>query len=439
MSARIVSIPIPDISAIRIFDNAGRKTLAAVKAETGADYILNGGFFSLSTFAPVGHLRIDGVTKSGDVYDALGIGWDGPDSVRAEYSNKKELRNFIGGVALARGGLPAKLYYAAELGGTRGRSAVGIGGGKLILYCVGDGDAQRCTPETLQKRMLALGAEDAIMLDGGSSSQCDFRGETVTGQRVVRNLICVHVRASTPNTPGAESQPKDTGKLVYLDPGHGGTDTSNGSPDGSYKEHEFALDIGRRIQAHLQQQGVHAELTRADNRSVSLSDRTAMANRAKADLFVSLHSNAVSGGWGAPSGLCVYTFAEGGVRDELANNILDAMRQSGVKIFGSALYHANYAVLRLTNMPAALIEYGFHTNGNDVTLLKSSGYRDKLAEATAVGICKTLGLVYNPPESNPPQTTAEYIVVGTTADLAAAEKAVKALTEIGLAARLENK
>lgn len=442
MAEKIAGIAISDIAAIRIYDNAGRKALSAVKAETGADYILNGGFFDMAKFSPAGHLRIDGATKSGDVYDALGIGWDGPANIRSAYSNQKEtMANFIGGVALVRGGKPAELYYSAELSGARGRSAIGVGGGKLFLYCVGDGDAQRCTPETLRERMLALGAEDAIMLDGGSSAQCDFRGEIVTGQRVVRNLICVSVKSSAPNTTHSDAQPRDTGKLVYLDPGHGGSDVSNGSPDGSYKEHEFSLDIGKRIQALLRQQGVRAELTREDNRSVSLSERAAMANRAKADLFVSLHSNATStvgsDGWSGVKGLCVYIYATGGVRETLARNVVAAMKERGVTIFGSQVFTANFAVLKQTAMPAALIEYGFHTTRSDTELLKSSTYRDKLAEATAVGICKTLGLTYKPPDTTPPKRTLYSVVVATTDDRTTAEKAVAKLAEIGLNASVK--
>ena len=56
-----------------------------------------------------------------------------------------------------------------------------------------------------------------------------------------------------------------------------------------------------------------------------------------------------------------------------------------------------YTVLAKTDAPACLIEYGFHTSREDVALLKDSAYRDKLAEATARGICAWLGVAWQEP------------------------------------------
>ena len=217
--------------------------------------------------------------------------------------------------------------------------------------------------------------------------------------------------------------------LVFLDPGHGGTDTSNQSPDGLYKEHEFSLDIGKRIRALLQKQGIAVGMTRTDNTSVSLSGRADLANQNNADLFVSLHSNALAGGWTSASGLVVYTYAEGGVRDVMANNILKRMHEAGVKTFGAELYHSKFAVLKYSNMPACLIEYGFHTNKSDVALLKSSEYRDKLALATANGICDTLGITY--------KDGAKKYSLALSGDKATAEKAAAKLKEIGITATIQ--
>lgn len=187
---------------------------------------------------------------------------------------------------------------------------------------------------------------------------------------------------------------KDKKYLICIDPGHG-PGTVNGSPDGTYKEREFAWDMGQRITALLEEAGVSVVLTRLEDTKPSLTQRAMVSNNMGADLFVSLHSNAAgSSGWSDPSGLLIYTSQAGATaeRNKLARSILSKMEAAGVKLFGGELAHNGYTVLTATNAPAVLIEYGFHTNAGDVARLKDSAYRDKLAEATTAGILDYLGL-----------------------------------------------
>jgi len=182
--------------------------------------------------------------------------------------------------------------------------------------------------------------------------------------------------------------------IVCLDPGHG-PGTVNASPDGTYLEQEFTWDMCGRIRALLEEQGVEVVVTRGRNEKPSLTARAQVSNAAGADLFVSIHSNAASNsGWSAPRGLMIYTSAPGptAARNRAAEDILAQMRLAGVKIWGNGLAHANYTVLTATTAPAVLIEYGFHTNREDTALLKDGAYRQKLAEATARGVCVFLGV-----------------------------------------------
>jgi N-acetylmuramoyl-L-alanine amidase len=78
---------------------------------------------------------------------------------------------------------------------------------------------------------------------------------------------------------------------VVLDPGHGGKDAGAMGSEG-LKEKDVTLDIARRAAAVLGAQGIQVILTRADDRFVSLEERTARANAFGADLFVSIHCNA---------------------------------------------------------------------------------------------------------------------------------------------------
>lgn len=123
-----------------------------------------------------------------------------------------------------------------------------------------------------------------------------------------------------------------------------------------------------------------------------------MSNQAGADLFVSLHSNAEGGsGWGTARGLMTYT-SSGPMtakRNVAATAIVNRAHEAGVLLHGSGVAHQiEYTVLAKTDAPAVLIEYGYHTTREDVDLLKNSSYRDRLAEATASGVCDFLGIAW---------------------------------------------
>lgn len=198
-------------------------------------------------------------------------------------------------------------------------------------------------------------------------------------------------------------------KIVCLDPGHG-PDTVNGSPDGTYKEREFAWDMGQRVKALLEAQGVSVVVTRREDNKPSLTERAAVSNAARADCLVSLHTNAEGGsGWGSARGLMVYTSAgpTNAPRNVLARDIIDRMQEAGVLVRSTPIVHdMSLTVLVKANAPACLIEYGFHTSREDAALLKDSTYRDKLAEATARGICDWLGVAWA--EQEKPQQPAEW-------------------------------
>lgn len=392
MSKYIASIPLGDIERIQIYINRSVKTLAEIKAETGADYLINGGLYQGSQ--AVCHLRADGQTYAKDPYTYWGYAWGtGPD-ITLRSVPAAERRNYICCVCLLRGGKAEMLIYNRDVGGSRPRTAIGLKDGALCLYCTNSGR----TPEELQAELLALGWESAVMLDGGGSSQCDLAGKRIVSNRKVHNLILVYKRKRAPSEPDdsdKEDKPMSTKYTVCLDPGHG-PDTVNGSPDGSYKEREFAWDMYTRIRPLLERHGVNVICTRTEDTKPSLTARCEVSNKAGADLFVSLHSNAEGvSGWGTTRGLLVYT-SSGPMtakRNVAATAIVNRAHEAGVLLHGSGVAHQiEYTVLAKTDAPAVLIEYGFHTNQEDIGLLKDSSYRDKLAEATAKGVCDFLGI-----------------------------------------------
>jgi len=184
---------------------------------------------------------------------------------------------------------------------------------------------------------------------------------------------------------------------VVLDPGHGVETPGKRSPDGSYREHEFALDMAVRIKALLEAHGVAVVLTREDEHDISLTQRVMVSNAAQPDLFVSLHSNAAGSGgaWMGVRGWGVYTCAAGedAPRNKAARAILARVREAGVHLWGGGLHHnARLTVLAKTAAPAVLIEHLFHDNKEDCALLKEDGYRQRLAQADAAGILDYLGI-----------------------------------------------
>lgn len=192
-----VTIPLKDIRRIQIYLNTSRKSLAAIQKETGADYIINGTLFNMSTFKPNCHLRVDGRTICTPAYDVAGYAWnDGPD-ISIDTLPDPTQRNYIACTPLVLDGKPiANPTYDPGQGGKRGRTAIGIKEDRLALYCARDGGTMTRTPEALRDDLAAAGWESAVMLDGGGSSQCWFRGQTIKSTRAVHDLILVYLKGS---------------------------------------------------------------------------------------------------------------------------------------------------------------------------------------------------------------------------------------------------
>ena len=391
MSKLITYIPLSSVERIELRVTNCRKTLSQVKAETKAHYVLNGGMWNPDGSAcPL--LKVGGVMRSGTPWRAVGYAWDkGPDIHMT--SGYEGAANFIAVTALISSGKPVdKPSYGSAQGGKRGRSAIGLRGGSLALYCSSDG-TDAATPEALRDELAGLGWASAVMLDGGGSSQCDFGGERITASRKVHNWICVYLKQAGQAPPEQEDKPMSK-HTVCLDPGHGPGNV-NGSPDGTYKEWEFTWDMAQRIKPLLEAQGVGVVLTKTADNYPSLTDRANISNKATPDCFVSIHTNAYGeGGWSSASGLEIYTSAGPmtAKRNVLASDLVNAFHAAGVSLRSEPIKHEMYTVLAKTDAPAALIEYGFHTNKTDTEYLKDSKYRDKLAEATAKGICTYLNV-----------------------------------------------
>ncbi|NJM70327.1 MAG: N-acetylmuramoyl-L-alanine amidase [Scytonema sp. RU_4_4] len=184
-------------------------------------------------------------------------------------------------------------------------------------------------------------------------------------------------------TPQPQQRPRvPNGRVVVtVDPGHGGKDS--GAPGlGGLLEKDVVLPIGRRIAAILQQNGVQVVLTRDTDYFVELQGRVDIADRANADLFVSVHANSVSSRPDV-NGLETYYYDSG---LDLARVVHSTILQSIPTLRDRGVRKARFYVLRKSSMPSILVETGYMSGQEDNPRLGSPEYQNRMAEAIANGI-----------------------------------------------------
>ncbi|MGB8440858.1 MAG: N-acetylmuramoyl-L-alanine amidase [Candidatus Acidiferrales bacterium] len=241
-------------------------------------------------------------------------------------------------------------------------------------------------------------------------------------------------------------------KRIAIDPGHGGYDTGTIGPHGLL-EKTLCLDVAQRLGQMIEENipGVEVVYTRKDDRHVSLEERTAIANRADADLFISIHANSsdnrdargvetYSLGLTAspePTELATYenAFAQSSLHDlpelikkitrdekiaeskQLAVDIQSALSQQlqlvSRRETNRGVKQAPFVVLIGADMPAVLSEISFIDNTSDENLLLESSQRQRIAEGLYLGIADYLNRLNNLSQKkqklvseNPPHTSS---------------------------------
>lgn len=169
-------------------------------------------------------------------------------------------------------------------------------------------------------------------------------------------------------------------RLVFIDPGHGGKDPG-AIGLGGVQEKDVILPISQYVAQYLQQQGIQTMMARTSDYFVSLQGRTDMANRAGADLFVSIHANSMGSGRPDISGLEVYYFGDRGLSDAIHRSILKT-----VNVGDRRVRKARFYVLRHSRMPSTLVEVGFVTGYDDSAKLTNPSYQRQMAQAIGRGI-----------------------------------------------------
>ena len=248
--------------------------------------------------------------------------------------------------------------------------------------------------------------------------------------RVTIDLLPAVTESTAPAAPAAVAPVPDTRpelavqaaatglRTVVLDPGHGGDEKGTQGPRGTL-EKDITLAVSRRLRTLIESRlGLKVYLTRDDDRTLALDDRSAFANEHKADVFLSIHANAALRS--AVKGAEVYYLTveradtEARKRAEDSGAVLPALgggtrtidlilwetaqsrylEQSAalaglveqslgttLEMSPRAVRQAPFRVLVGANMPAALVEIGYLTNPEQETQLLSPAYQDTVAQA----------------------------------------------------------
>ncbi|RKR89287.1 N-acetylmuramoyl-L-alanine amidase [Micromonospora pisi] len=201
-----------------------------------------------------------------------------------------------------------------------------------------------------------------------------------------------------------QSGPNLMGKVIVVDPGHGGADLGVVVADGGlrWSEAELAYDLANRLQGRLVAAGMRVHLTRGPMPAAPLPDlaRAELANELGGDLFISLH---VDGHVNPEAdGVATYHYGtDNGVTSTVGERLAGLVQREIVARTGmrNCQVHAKtWELLRLTRMPAVRVEVGYLTSPTDLARLVNPGIRDHVVEAIVAAVQR----MYFPVEQDVP-------------------------------------
>jgi N-acetylmuramoyl-L-alanine amidase len=188
------------------------------------------------------------------------------------------------------------------------------------------------------------------------------------------------------------------GKVVVVDPAHGGSD--RGATGHGMQEAALVEDLAARLEGRLTAVGVRALLTRGPDSNPTEGQRAAFANEAGADLVLSLHVDRSS----SPHchGVASYHFGTGtGTTSTVGEKLASLVQREVVArtdLLDCRVHEKTWDLLRLTRMPAVRVEVGHLTNAGDAARLADPGFRDTVAEGILIGVQR----LYLPEDLDPP-------------------------------------
>jgi len=295
-----------------------------------------------------------------------------------------------------------------------------------LVGLVGDARAEALSDGLIGQVRLERAGADAILRVTFDGTPGDMRMSALTDPP--RLVLDFH--RPTTEAIGERTERATPLRIIVLDAGHGGHDAGATGPTG-LAEKDLVLDVTRRVAKLVEADlGVRVLLTRSDDTFITLRDRTSIANRERADLFVSIHGNAhrqidsagvetyflsseatdsgarqaaavensvvqlesPGGGRGRADIVkaILWDLAQSEFQAEssrLAEIVQDSMTRS-LRIPNRGVKQAGFYVLGGAAMPAILVEIGFVTNPREERRLRESKYRDEIARAILAGLAE---------------------------------------------------
>ncbi|MCM3162608.1 N-acetylmuramoyl-L-alanine amidase [Metabacillus litoralis] len=185
---------------------------------------------------------------------------------------------------------------------------------------------------------------------------------------------------------GSTEKPSDSllaGKVITIDPGHGGKDS--GAIGFGLQEKEVVLDVGLQVQKLLEAEGAKVIMTRKDDTFLDLPERAAVANNAKSSIFISLHINAAT----SESANGTETYWNGNYESAESKKLAEKIQNRLIEKLGTrnrGVKDAGFYVIKYTKMPSVLAELGFISNEAEAAKLKTAQFRKNAAEAILLGV-----------------------------------------------------
>jgi N-acetylmuramoyl-L-alanine amidase len=196
-------------------------------------------------------------------------------------------------------------------------------------------------------------------------------------------------------------------RCVVIDAGHGGKDSGARNDAYGLLEKDLTLDVARRLKVLLERSGFEVVMTRDSDVYIPLAQRSKVANRAKADLFVSLHFNAAgstsacgfesyaltpqyqaSSKYSSPTSQDAKRYP-GNEQDPWNTLITYHIERALVQGLGGpdrGMKRARWSVLKDLECPGVLTELGFVSHSETAKKIRSSAFRQKLAQSLYNGI-----------------------------------------------------
>ena len=284
------------------------------------------------------------------------------------------------------------------------------------------------------KQPLIVFSVETKVPDDGSSAMLDLVLVPVTQTEFETNSKPVQARKAESISQPATLPGKGTidGKLrIAIDPGHGGIDP--GAKVQGIEESDLMLSLARDIkESLLRNDNIEVTLTRVEDIFVSLEERVRLANSFQADIFISLHADAVTEG--VARGATVYTLSEeatdkasaalvarhdhdqlisgldlsgteGAVTDvlidlarldngprskELALSVVSGLKEALGQVNAKPYREAGFSVLKAADIPSILIEAGFMSTKSELQNLQDKAWRQLFAEGVRIGVLNWL-------------------------------------------------